>query len=264
MLMNAVLSKQEIEAEIARLAPFHHKVKLPYNLSTHIKELSKRPVELTRVSNLIKHAFPRLLEACGGSFKGKRVLDIACNCGGFSVEAAKYESDFTLGIDMMDQYIEQANFIKNSLQLDQVEFKKMNVDQISESSVGLFDVTFCFGILYHFENPIDAMKRIASVTKKYMLVDTKILLPPNSESSFFKKPIWEMDLPLVSSNKSIDSTTSKWRSKTPVAQFNPNENAVFKLLEFLGFSKVEKLSPLQNGLEERYYNGNRCTFLAVR
>ena len=43
-----------------------------------------------------------------------------------------------------------------------------------------------------------------------------------------------------------------------------NENAVFKLLEFLGFSKVEKLTPLHNGLEERYYNGNRCTFLAVR
>lgn len=262
--MNALLTEQEIKAELARLAPFHHKVELPYNLSTHIKKLSKRPVEFTRVSNLIKHAFPRLLDACGGSLKGKRVLDVACNCGGFSVEAARVDSDFTLGIDIMDHYIEQANFIKKALKLDQVEFKKMNIDQISEKSVGLFDVTFCFGILYHFENPIEAMKRIASVTKKYMLVDTKVLLQPSIDNSFLEKPLWEMDLPVVSNDKSKDSTTSKWRSNKPVVQFNPNENAVFKLLEFLGFSKVEKLSPLQSGLEERYYNGNRCTFLAVR
>ena len=76
--MRANLTEQEIRDELNRLAPFHHKVALPYNLSTYIPELSRRPVEYTRVNNLVNHAFPALIEICSGSLHGKRVLDVAC------------------------------------------------------------------------------------------------------------------------------------------------------------------------------------------
>ena len=57
-----------------------------------------------------------------------------------------------------DHYIEQANFVKGVLDLEQVEFKLMDIDSVDESTVGLFDITFCFGILYHLENPILTMR----------------------------------------------------------------------------------------------------------
>ncbi len=196
--------------------------------------------------------------------QGKRVLDVACNCGGFSVEAAKLNSEYVLGIDLVDRYIEQANFIKRALCLKQVEFKRMDIDSLDESVGGLFDVTFCFGILYHLENPIHSMRRLASVTKGCMLVDTDIMRTPAYVRPFFKNPLWLMNFPAVSSTESTDVTTSLWRSRERRVQFTPNEEAVADLLKFLGFPNVRKLKPVQQGLEKRYYTGVRATFLAVR
>ena len=266
--MKENLTEQEIRNELNRLAPFHHKVELSYNLSTHIPELSRRPVEYTRVNNLVKHAFPTLIEICGGSLQEKRVLDVACNCGGFSVEAAKLNSEYVLGIDVVDHYIEQANFIKRVLSLEQVEFKVMDINSVDESTVGMFDVTFCFGILYHLEDPIPVMKRLSSVTKSIMLVDTDVMATLfgrfGALQRFFRKPLWLMNFPAVSSTESKDATTSLWRSKQGSVQFTPNESAVVDLLKFIGFSKVEKIKPNQKGLEKRYYTGRRATFLAIR
>ena len=65
--MNTEMSKQEMEGEIQRLAPFHHKVDLPYGLKTYDPGSSQRHREQTRLDSLTRHAFPKLLEACGGT-----------------------------------------------------------------------------------------------------------------------------------------------------------------------------------------------------
>lgn len=258
--MSRTLTEEEMKNELLRLAPFHHEVELPYGLSTYVPEKSRRHIENTRIRNLVNHAFPALLNACGGSFAGKRILDVACNCGGFSVEAAKHNSEYVLGIDIVDHYIEQANFIKNALGLGQVDFKVMDIEKLEKENVGQFDVTLCFGILYHLENPIHVMKQVSSVTKKIMLVDTNVMTIPTETG----KPLWLMNFPPISTAMSNDVSTSLWRSGQKAVQFNPNETAVVEMLKFLGFSKVEVLKPVQEGLEERYYSGRRATFLAVR
>jgi 2-polyprenyl-3-methyl-5-hydroxy-6-metoxy-1,4-benzoquinol methylase len=264
--MQTELTEKEIKAEICRLAPFYHKVELPYGLSTSVPGMSRRNFENTRVSNLLRHAFPALLDVCGGSLKGKRVLDVACNCGGFSVEAAKLGAEYVLGFDVVDHYIDQANFIKRALRLEQVEFKLKNIENLGVSTVGQFDITFCFGILYHLENPILAMKRLSSVTQHAMLVDTTVARTwferaPFSDS---RKPLWLMNMPPVSSPESKFATTSLWRSADRLVQFRPNETAVVELLEYLGFQKVLRLKARTKGLEKRYYKGARVTFLALR
>lgn len=257
--MQTGLTEQELKNEIRRLAPFFHRIELPYGLSTHIPELSRRNLEDTRVDTLVKHAFPSLLSVCEGSLAGKRVLDVACNCGGFSVEAARLGAEYVLGIDIVDHYLEQANLIKQALRLQQVEFKKIDITNLDTSNIGQFDITFCFGILYHLENPILVMKQLASVTQHIMLLDTNILRLP-----FNRKPMWLMDMPAIATPEATDVTTSLWRSKDKVVQFRPTEKAVIELLKFLGFSKVQKLNPKSKGLEKRYYNGTRATFLAIR
>lgn len=254
----SAFTEQELKDEIRRLAPFHHKVDLPHGLSTYVPELSRRKLEYTRLSNLVKHAFPSLLDACGGSLQGKRVLDIACSCGGFTVEAAKLGAE-VLGVDIVDRYLEQANFIKRALNLQQVEFKMMNIEEIDESTVGQFDITFCFGILYHLENPVAAMKRLSSVTQYAMLVDTSVMRAPLMRRSY-----WMMNTPPVSTSESADASTSLWRSKDSVVEFMPNEAAVIALLKFLGFPRVLRLKPKTKDLEKRYYTGTRVTFLALR
>jgi len=255
--MESNMTKQEIESEIKRLAPFHHKVDLPYGLSTFDPEFSLRHREQTRLDALTRHVFPDLLKICGGSLKGKRVIDVASNAGGFSVEAANNGAEYVLGIDVADRYLEQANFIKQALGMSQIEFKKMPMEDCNEQDIGMFDIAFCFGILYHLENPVYAMKKLASVTREIMVVDANVFQTPFSRNS-----LWKMNVPRVLESDD-KSTTALWRTEK-FCQFKPNVHAITELLTFLGFSKVDIIKPTQKNLEFRYYRGKRVTLLAQR
>lgn len=255
--MTTEMAKQEMESEIKRLAPFHHKVDLPYELSTYDPELSLRHRETTRLDSLMRHAFPELLKICGGSLEGKRVIDVACNSGGFSVEAAKRGAEYVLGFDVADRYLDQANFIKRALGMNQIEFKKMAMEDCDEQQIGMFDIAFCFGILYHLENPVYAMKKLASVTREIMVVDATVIKTPLSRHS-----MWKMNVPRVVDSDD-KSTTALWRTEKR-CQFKPNVRAVIDLLDVLGFSQVDIIKPRQKNLEFRYYRGKRVTFLARR
>ncbi|HEX2444922.1 MAG TPA: methyltransferase domain-containing protein [Vicinamibacterales bacterium] len=252
------LTEQQLREEVRRLAPFHHKIELPHGVSTHIPELAGRQVESTRIANLVKHAFPSLLEACGGSLKGKRVLDVACNCGGFSVEAAKLGAEYVLGVDIVDHYLEQARFIKRVLKLNQVEFRTQNIDTIEVETVGEFDVTFCFGILYHLENPAGVMRRLSAVTRRVMLVDTDVM-----PMRFNKKPYWLMNTVTQWTPDSKAVTTSRWRTEAVSIQFRPTMSAVVELLKVVGFKTVLTLKPHKD-IEKRYLEGKRAAFVAIR
>ena len=52
---------------------------------------------------------------------------------------------------------------------------------------------FCFGILYHMENPILGMKKLAAVTDQLIMVDTSVLQHP-IPSSLIKWPLWRMQI----------------------------------------------------------------------
>ena len=254
----APMTPEDMQAEIERLAPFHHDVELPHGLRTHLPELARRDGERTRVANLVQHAWGELLERFGGSLRGLRVLDVACSCGGFSVEAAKHAADYVLGIDVVDRYLEQAAFVKRALDLTTVHFRKLSAEELREDDVGVFDVSLCLGLLYHLENPVHSMKRIASVTKRMLVVDTVIARKPRSD-----QPVWVMNRVDAATGSSRDATSSLWRT-APCCQFTPNTTAVVELLRFLGFDQVVRLKPRDRRMEARYLRGDRATFLAVR
>jgi tRNA (mo5U34)-methyltransferase len=248
-----------MRSEVRRLAPFHHAIDLPYGLSTHDPEFSQGVIYSERVSNLLAHAWPALLAACRGSLSGRRVLDIGCNCGGFSVEATKSGADYALGIDIVDRYVEQANFIRRALELENVEFRKLAIEDIDPSDVGTFDISFCFGILYHLENPVSAMRKVADVTEQIVVVDT------NLNPDYPAEPYWRMRTrnpmgPAIL--RSGQATTALWRERR-TCEFVPTVRAVEELLGFLGFGHVEQLD-VATALEPRYHKQKRGIFIATR
>ncbi|MEQ8584120.1 MAG: methyltransferase domain-containing protein [Marinoscillum sp.] len=256
-------SKELIIGELERLAPFHHNIELPYGLSTYIPEKAKRSIEESRFPNLIKHAFPTLLNEFGGTLEGKRVLDLACNCGGFAIEASKLGAKQVLGIDLVEHYITQANFLKDILGIPNVDFEVMDINSIDVKLTDQFDITFCFGILYHFENPVSVMRKICEQTKDAIFIDTSVLKTPRYLKYLYNKPVWLMNFPTKSDQSDLISSTSLWRTQKQ-AQFLPNEEAVVQLLKYLGFSKITRIKPNQKGLEKRYYKGTRISLLARR
>jgi tRNA (mo5U34)-methyltransferase len=252
----AAIGEADLRSELERLGPFHHRVELPYGLSTAPADAAGKPDDGVRVDSVVRHAFPALTGLFGGSLAGKRVLDVACNCGGFSFAAARAGADRVLGFDIVERYIEQANLIRRALDVDQPEFRVLSIDDVSAETTGRFDVVLCLGILYHLENPVGAMRRLAAVAEQAMLVDTNI-----THNRFMRKPYWRPNVPPLGDEK---GTAGAWRTEQRAYQFTPSAAAVEQLLEYLGFSTVRRLPVSDKELDPRYHNGRRATFLAVR
>lgn len=253
------MDNESIGRELRRLAPFHHDVALPGGQRTHVGDMSRRAVEVSRVDTLLRHAFPAIEETLGGSWTGLRVLDVGCNAGGFAVECARRGAQHVLGIDVVERYLEQARFIRDAWDLSNLDFRKLAVEEISDAGIGTFDVTLCFGLLYHLEDPVGAMRRIATVTTSVLVVDTN-LLPPRV---WRRGPLWLMGFPPVTSEEHNDVSTSLWRQERR-CQFRPNREAVTALLRFFNFTDVRLIQPKERGLEKRYYQRRRGTFIARR
>src|SRR5690349_25791 len=58
-----------------------------------------------------KYFFDPLVQLAGGSLKGKRVLDLGCNAGYWSLLAAQAGADYVLGIDGRQMHIDQSNLV---------------------------------------------------------------------------------------------------------------------------------------------------------
>lgn len=164
------MHKERIKKKINSFPRWHYEFDL-----NGIKTPVFPPDHATRHPLRRDHIFPKLLEICGGSFAGKRILDLGCNAGWWSIEAVKKGADFVLGIDARDMHIEQAKFVAEVLGIRNVEFRKMNVYDISKDTVGEFDITFCFGLLYHVSKPLYLLEKIYGVTREAVVVDTAVL-----------------------------------------------------------------------------------------
>jgi len=87
------------------------------------------------------------------SFKNKRVLDLGCNAGLYSVMAA-IEGASVVGVERKGRYYKQSLFIKEFFEnktkksLD-INFIYKNIVDIDFSSIGKFDYVFVMAVIYH-------------------------------------------------------------------------------------------------------------------
>ena len=120
--------------------------------------------------------------------------------------AAQSGAQHVLGIDVTPKYIEQANLLKRALSLTNAEFELMAIEDLDPAEVGTFDVVLNFGILYHLENPVLAMKRLADVAASVMLVETAI------DRDGGDRPTWRMDILEPVEDEDRVASTGLWRT----------------------------------------------------
>lgn len=135
--------------------------------------------------------------------------------------------------------------------------------ELDPAKHGTFDLVLCFGILYHLENPVLAVRRISAVTRKVIVVDTSLMKVPIINRVLDRWPLWHMRRVSNPGTNATNITTSRWRPED-FCQFSPNAAAVTSLLEYAGFTNIVRLKPQARGLEKRYYDGRRATFIGIK
>ena len=99
---------------------------------------------------------------------GKRVLDVGAWTGWCSFEMERRGAQ-VVAVDCIEfEEFREAHRVIGS----QVDYRILDVEELTPETVGLFDYVLFFGVLYHLRNPLLGLERICALTKDTAFVES--------------------------------------------------------------------------------------------
>jgi len=162
------------------------------------------------------------------TLQGSTVLDIGAWDGFYSFESERRGAARVLATDHFcwsgDGWGTKAGFdLARSALRSRVEDLDIDVLDLSPERVGTWDVVLFLGVLYHMRHPLLALERVASVTKRCLVLETAVDMLWVGRPAIAFYPETE-----------LDRDQTNW--------FGPNVAAVDGLLRTVGFRRIEVVS----------------------
>jgi FkbM family methyltransferase len=156
----------------------------------------------------------------------KTAADVGCGVGRFSSFLQEIGYEVT-GIEGREH-----NVLEARCRYPEIEFHHGTVEDEAIRKQGVFDLVFCFGLLYHLENPLLAIRHLRALTKGGLLLESMCIPDPSVSMVLLNEPRFED------------------QSLTDVA-FYPSESCLVKMLYRVGFRSVYRLAVLPDHDEFR-------------
>jgi len=173
----------------------------------------------------MKERIPLTINECG-NLSNKTVLDVGCGSGRLSLLLAKEDAKVT-GIDYSPNMITLAKKYQNQQNLNSIEFICCDFPK-EVPTQKKYDISIAIGVLDYIKNPLDFLKKMASLTNNKMIISYPIKYSYNS----LPRKLW-----LKSKN-------------CPVFFYSKNE--IIELYNQLGF---EKLKIIQLPIKSKFPTG---------
>jgi SAM-dependent methyltransferase len=106
--------------------------------------------------------------------KDKRVLDIGCNSGAYSLWAKSRGAREVVGVDLDEKRLEQGRQLALHEQLD-VTFERRSILEIGD--LGRFDVVLCFAVLTEIRDLLGGLEAIRDAIGGVGLVELALARP---------------------------------------------------------------------------------------
>lgn len=153
-MMNDQMDVEKQVRLLGEIQPWNHNFHLPGGIQT-------RPGEQTsHGKNLVKLARLEPLFAEIG-LEGKRVLDVGCNEGFFSMHMAG-KGAHVLGIDIDQHRIAKSNYIRSLVgEGRDVQFQVVDIYSEAFRALPQFDLCLCLGFIHRVPDPFSALAALA-------------------------------------------------------------------------------------------------------
>ena len=119
-------------------------------------------------ARLISQAVQKLL---GESIKNKTLLDIACNCGVFSLEMGVLGFKKVVGVDFRSENVNRAKLLSKLIPVSNVTFVTGDIENI-DVSLDNSEVVLNLGLMYHLKDPLDGMKQTFDMSAEFAVIDS--------------------------------------------------------------------------------------------
>jgi tRNA (mo5U34)-methyltransferase len=197
-----------------------------------------------------RYFFDALVRACGGTLRGRSVLDLGCNAGFWALCAIEAGCDFVLGIDGRRMHIEQSEFVFEAKGVDRSRYRFVEADVFDYryADERPFDVVLCLGLLYHVNRPIDLLQTAAGANTDLLVIDTTV--SKERGASFELK---------------FDNTDDPRDALRTSAVLWPTVGAVTEMMRHLGYHGVTLKPAFADyfGAQD-YLNGARRAFVCAK
>ncbi len=170
-------------------------------------------------------------------------LDVACNEGYFGLEVSQRGAKAVVGFDARPGNVEKADFIRRHYGQDNISFYVEDISNLTPERFGTFDLTLCLGLLYHLENPMDALRRVRAVTRELCVIDTQVLRPssPVTTAWITEDHLRETE-DVIGIIEEPDAVWNPAASTTGISLV-VNRSALLTMLRYAGFREVEQAPP---------------------
>ena len=180
----------------------------PFDQKEYRKLIEARGETLRRVVNKLKPTLglSNAVDAgCGVGFFSQSLADCGLNACGFDGRAE--------------------NVAEALRRFPQIPFAQADIQDRAILHLGCFDLVLCFGLLYHLENPLLAIRNLRALTDKCLLLES-MCLPEERSSMLLREEPRQDD-----------------QSLTDLACY-PSEGGLAKMLYRAGFPLVYRVTPL--------------------
>jgi SAM-dependent methyltransferase len=239
------MDAEELQRRIAAFSRWHYRFEFEGGISTPIDD----NVDMNRHEQRRRYFFDALLKVNDGSLKGLRVLDLGCNAGFWSLQAAEAGADFVLGVDGRQMHVEQASLVFEAKGIDPSRYRFEEANIFEQDFGERFDVVLCLGLMYHISKPVELFEIFDRVGAEMVVIDTSVSFAP---TSFFE----------VSRDRDMDDPRNAVDYEIVLV---PNRGALIELAAEFGYKTV----PLAHNMSD--YTGmsdyrirRRLAFICAR
>ena len=144
----------------------------------HFFDHFSRFVETSETGHVVERLNARylgLIHANRELIEGSSVLDLASHDGRFSFAALKNGATRVVGIDAEPGFVETARANMDLYDVPRDRYNFVSGDMFEEIEMQEpCDVVFCFGILYHINDHMLLLSRIAETDPRTVIIDTNV------------------------------------------------------------------------------------------
>jgi SAM-dependent methyltransferase len=160
----------ELRNAIAQFPRWHYRFEFDGGVTTPIFDEG----HVNRHEQRRAYFFDALLSLVGHDLSGRRVLDLGCNAGYWSLQALDAGADFVLGVDGRQMHIDQAElvFAEKDVEPSRYRFELGNV--FEHDLKDRFDVVLCLGLMYHIAKPVELFELMVRTGAEILVIDTEI------------------------------------------------------------------------------------------
>jgi tRNA (mo5U34)-methyltransferase len=214
----------------------------------------------------IHHTRARMLDAFvaeqfGGDVARRSAIDLACHQGYFSIQLARAGFGSVTAVDARAEHVEDADLLARIYEFENLQTRQADVFTLDAENSGTHDLVLMFGLLYHLENPIGALRVARALTKRACVIETQVV--PHL-SGMVDWGSYEFVRPLKGCFgiiDELDETHAPEASVTGVC-LAPSTEGLLWLLHAVGFSQAWVLPVPADGYEQLRH-GKRVMVAAI-